>query len=221
MSVKNYLDIRYAFPGYTFILFVVGTSYPFFYEWLQTFPTDVSKIVVGIITVLGTSPIGFLISQLWYLFPIKNWFGSSVYGDQMENKKRKYVKLLHDNQVKKDRYSTVHVLDYLISNSNDNAKKYLSKRWDMYNIMGSTVIAIFIGWLFGILFRNHIVSYCIQGPIFHEWVVSAIGLILIIIFAKSGMPIMRKEHEYMTYTVINKEMKNPFWKDNFEAFFDT
>jgi hypothetical protein len=125
--------------------------------------------------------------------------------------------LVHNLNVNQDRYITVQVIDYLYNSyKNKQIKEYIGKRWNMYNIMGSTIFGIILGVVFGCLLRNHIEYYSTTLLIVHEKVVALIGIVLILAFF-SGMHITRKEHEYMLWNLLYDAITNNEvdWKKSF------
>jgi len=212
MSMRNFLDIRYTFPGYTFIIFFIGISYNHLQYFLPKIEGTTISLLIGLSAIIIGAPIGFYVSQVWYFFNTMNYFGLGVYGSQI--KKRKYIELLHEKGIDESRHITINVLDYLfhqgIKNQN-TLREYVRKRWNMYNIMGSSIAAIISGIFFGVLFRNHISSYCDEWFYIHEITVFIIGVILIGLFS-SGMYIFRIEHENMVYTIVRNQMINNEWK---------
>ena len=61
MSMRNFLDIRYTLPGYTFLLFLVGINVPKLPYLLENIGNPSASFVVGLLTIVSGSPLGFLI----------------------------------------------------------------------------------------------------------------------------------------------------------------
>jgi len=220
MSMRSFLDIRYTLPGYTFLLFVFVINVPKLPPYLENMGDPFISIFIGIITVVSGAPLGFLISQIWYLFLTQNWFGIGIYGKQ--GNKKKYIDYLHKKGVIEDKTITVNVLDYLYHQcDNKDLKDYVNRRWNMYNIFGSTSFAVIIGTIFGLLFRNHLEPITISNILLHEKVMVVLGIFLIGCFY-FGMKPVRDEHEYMVWIIIrNVVRKDRYWKEKFpNSFFN-
>ena len=67
MSERSLFNIRYTFPGYTFLLFVVMMSSQ--QLWFKVKDTGLGffTAIFAFIYLLSGAPIGYFVSQLWYL----------------------------------------------------------------------------------------------------------------------------------------------------------
>ena len=71
MSERSFFDLRYAVPGFTFLLFLVLILRVEFLSFLRLFTTPDTSLVgfsLGLLTLMSGSVIGFLISQIWYAY---------------------------------------------------------------------------------------------------------------------------------------------------------
>ncbi|MCW4012161.1 MAG: hypothetical protein NWF07_04120 [Candidatus Bathyarchaeota archaeon] len=216
MADRSFFDVRYTLPGYTFIIFLTFTLSGFPYE--DTITNIVTLAISG-------APIGFLISQLWYFLLYQScWQGS--YG--RKDNPRVYMRYLHQKLGVSKRYDpSSTVLDYLYHLcKNETLKGHVDRRWDLYNIMGSSFIAVLLGLLVGHLWMcdpesiiKHDFSVIISNINFP---VLLLGYITLCLF-KGGMEKVVAEHDHMTLTILqnvieNKEFENTVF---FEGYFDT
>jgi len=218
MSIRSFLDIRYSLPGFSFMIFVAGIALSKLPDYLNKIGNPTTSIVMGLLALASGSPLGFLLSQTWYISQTKNWFGFGIYG-----KNRKYIEFLHKEGVIEDEAITINVLDYLYHQcDNQHLKDYVNRRWNMYNIFGSTIMAIIIGIVFGLFFRNHIETINVNIYLLFEKIIIVLGIVLVILF-NSGKNNARTEHEYMVLTIIrNVVEKNRYWKEKFpKSYFST
>ncbi len=218
--MRSYLDVRLTLPGYSFLLFVIGVNIPNLSQYLDKIGGPTTSIVMGVLTFVSGAPIGFLVSQGWYFIITKNFFGLSLYGNK--NKKRRYIDFLHSEGVRKDKFVTVNVLDYLYHQcDNQYLKNYVDKRWNMYNIFGSTSVAIIVGMIFGLLFRSCSGPISIDTILLPDIIVIVSGIILIILFMLVSRRV-RYEHEYMVWTIlVNVVRTKGYWKELFpKSFFE-
>lgn len=152
MSERMFFTLRYALPGYIFLLAVVSMNWTilcslFFSEELGAMFTALFVFLY----LLSGSAIGFLVSQLWYTF-----FNYRLFG--------KYGVLPEVTKILRDRYKKslkkeidVHKLhlysDYIQRLHVDKEMlMYAERRWDLIHLFGSTIFSLPIGLLIGFYF---------------------------------------------------------------------
>jgi hypothetical protein len=214
MSIREFFETRYSIPGWTVFIWMVGTAFPAVSHWLTSFDDSMIPLGLTLIPIFIGNPLGYYVSQLWYLFVVNNWFDSNVYGSLEENKKREYIKVLENyNLPISDKYVTVEIIDYFLNTSGDeNNINYVNQRWDIYNMMGATIISIILGWTLGIGFaRYKKIELGLTFPLFGfnavEIIFAIAGIILIFLLLKNGIPVSRKEHEHMLSVVIHNHIR--------------
>jgi len=172
MSARSFFDLRYAVPGYTFILILLLINVLILQSQLQclTKISDVIGILLGFLTLLSGQPIGFLVSQIWYsLFDRLGWRSKVM--------KEPFEILVKNNHVLKEFRQVI--FDYLMnSEKNQNLRYYLDRRWDLGNLLGSTAIAVLLSGFFGYLVRLCFFLSEVQ-PI--TWTVYDLGIIIILV----------------------------------------
>lgn len=70
MSERTYFSFRYAIPGYTFLAIILLINIEYFIEHMKQLSDSITLfgIILGFFTLLSGSAIGFIISQIWYVF---------------------------------------------------------------------------------------------------------------------------------------------------------
>jgi hypothetical protein len=151
---RSFFNMRYAVPGFTFILISILTSYPTLKDIL--FPIADATLVAAFLaffSLLGGGAIGFLVSQVWHLVDFWLFYGN--YG--------KFRKLREDLKTEyhlsDDRLEQVFRMDNLFNSlSERRIQIYAQRRYDLMHTCGSTLIATILGYALGILIRIHIFS---------------------------------------------------------------
>jgi hypothetical protein len=115
MSDRPFFNIRFAYPGYTYLLFIGLLSF----EKLQSIlkePVGLWETIIGFLLLLSGAPLGFLISQTWYL----------IFGLYLKTDSEEFVE------------------KYLIVSKchNEEVRNYVFRRVDILNTLGSTMVSI-------------------------------------------------------------------------------
>lgn len=148
MSERTFFTLRYALPGYTFILMSILVAYP---ELQLVLPQIEDATLVGaflaFLYLLSGGAIGFLVSQPYYV--IYNLFIAGRYGGLTEMREflRKKYHLTDDIG------RQIIFFNYIKSLSDKEFQIYAQRRWDLMHICGSTFVATIIGLIFGFLIR--------------------------------------------------------------------
>ena len=148
MPERSFFDIRSTFPGYAFLLIVISSIAPHAVDLAtkelkslgMTSSADVSgtlTVVLGALFILNGAPIGFLVSQPWYL---------------ISKELLLWRNLLVDFQLPDfTKTETIVRADLtLYSLSNRDIVDYIRRRLDLLNTMGSMIIAIIFGCIVSI-----------------------------------------------------------------------
>lgn len=128
--------MRYASPGYTFILLVFLVAFPSLQRILLQDATPASAqlvtVFLAIFTLLEGSAIGFLISQIWYLIyngPLLKCFKL--------RQARDFLQRTYGVDAEDFGLQTV-FLDYAMQLSRKDMLTYTQRRWDLLHTIGST-----------------------------------------------------------------------------------
>lgn len=99
---------------------------------LNSIPKEAVGPVLSVVFVLGGAPIGFLISQPWYLLYREVWWtrqGVMFEYKQKHSLETEVALAKADQQIIR----------------NDKLARYLNHRWDLVHLLGSEVLAIWLG----------------------------------------------------------------------------
>ena len=227
MSERQFFSLRYTLPGYTFVLMAIFVVAPQL-QILFPEPKDIELVVVFLGFLLSGNPIGFLISQIWYIwFKSKlMWFRCICFrkflfgkGASIQEEKRKKIRKKFDLKEDKDR--EIMFLDYITTFPNrDNSKtqllNYTQRRFDLVHIFGSTLVCLVFGFLFGYLIRLYF--HIVNGIAFvlnfwiYDFPVIIIAMILLALLILSLHNIYT-EHalvsELLTWQVMNSNSFPP------------
>ena len=239
MAQRTFFSLRYALPRYTFILMSILVLFPVL---TRIFAQSDSVTLIGsflaFLYLLSGAAIGFLVSQVWYVV-----FNSRLFEEKILCKFyfRDMKIFLESNY---GRFSDCsHMLlfsDYVHRLSNEKIQLYTQRLWDLIHTFGSTITALILGSLFGLVVRNgwfdpqtpldigalleKIAQFCASTPKFEtcmhaEMKMSDIGVILIILalfcLLCQGLLHALKNHAEGTYTSVREVVnlgKLPCWK---------
>jgi hypothetical protein len=152
MSERTYFSLRYALPGFTFILMVVLIIWPSLKELVLNnqarFDVGFVSAFLALFTLLEGSALGFLISQPWHLF-----YDFALRRNALGSAKR-FLRD-HYNLVGRRRHPHEQEIfhDYMIHLADKQLLEHLQRRWDLLNTVGSTLTAVLVGSLVGFLIR--------------------------------------------------------------------
>jgi hypothetical protein len=179
-TIRDFFDVRYALPGWVFIIFSL--------LWNR----QIANLLLGnLLALLGIFvagiPVGYILCQIWYsLFYIKN--------------NKDHLKLLDDYGVKKDLLIRRTVCDYIFNLYVDNKlKAYINRRWAFINILGSSVVSLIIATIFGWLCATYVTPKESPSYYFSLWI---FGFIFLILFIKGYVNILQ-EYEKMNVIIVN------------------
>lgn len=152
MSERGYFAFRYAIPGYTFMLIVIAFNHIPLLNFLGT--TEVGQVfgaIVGLLSLLAGSALGFLISQIWFWwFLRKRSQGPGVYGiKELKQADKTFMEKLRKLGLLKEVESNKEVLlaisDYIFHRESEVFLGIIYRRWDFYHVLSSTLITLPIG----------------------------------------------------------------------------
>lgn len=178
MSGRDYFDLRYAIPGFTFILLIVAINYgPLSTKLL---PPDNNNtyftIFFGIVSLLSGSAIGFLISQGWFTF--HNWNGGILSIRDLESARNSLITNFELKGVsetispvigipiiglrvlkEKDRHDNRKLdclLTYLLHHcESERTNGYIQRRLDIYQTLSCTLSSLALSVVLGLAIRHY------------------------------------------------------------------
>lgn len=148
MLERTFFSLRYALPGYTFILIIVLVAYPELEKFLfQIEDVAMVSAFLAFLSLLGGGALGFLISQVWYAFYHRCRRGRYGMVPKTIEFLRKEYGLIKDNQ------HEVVFFDYVHSLADEKRVAYTQRRFDLMHTCGSTLVSTLIGSIFGLFIR--------------------------------------------------------------------
>lgn len=233
MPERTFFTLRYALPGYTFVLVALLVAYPKLESIIlnNATPIDVTLVsaFLAFFTLLSGGAIGFIVSQVWY-----NLYHFCVLSHDVR-KARKFLEEKYN--LTKDTHHQVVFLDHVFHLSSKETIAYMGRRFDLKHTLGSMLSATFIGSLFGLLvrvdwFRTDIMlkdiidslsgAYVpLHVPSLTAYDVGAIIIITILsIFLFTSYRYISKEFAMMAYVSVRKVVKSELFPNSkAEAYF--
>jgi hypothetical protein len=142
------------------------------------FPIEDIAIVgafLAFASLLGGAAIGFLVSQVWYVFFLYMLRGK--YGRLPETRKLLEKKF---NLTENINYQ-LRFLDYILYHSKEQLQTRVQRRYDLIHLCGSTLVSTIIGVLLGILIRIGILPNSNLSDIRINFSMTTLDVTLIII----------------------------------------
>ncbi len=167
ISERGYFSLRYAIPGYTLILLVIGINLnPLLH--IKPIVGNIPAFGVFLTFLLSGSAIGFLVTQVyWWRFQRKVGILGvdklkkpmiSALATTFNLDEKKLLAICCEDEKRK----LLAVLDYIShSDKRKSLHTLVERRWDMYHLLASTEHTIYIGTIFGGITRvidGHLLS---------------------------------------------------------------
>jgi len=163
MSEREYFSLRYAIPGYTFILLLIAINYiPLIEVLKRTGVESAFGAFLAFLSLFTGSAIGFLVSQFWYWrFGSQPLLGTEQLKPAAVEIYKRYLKKHKEEEEKdisqeiKDKIEAIGwVFEYIIRRDKEEKFfEYATRRWDMYHVFSSTRYALIIGAVVGLFCR--------------------------------------------------------------------
>ncbi|MHC3129433.1 MAG: hypothetical protein IBV52_05080 [Candidatus Bathyarchaeota archaeon] len=153
MSERAYFGLRYAVPGYTFILILIITNaVPLIQILDRTGKPEIFAALLAFTSLLTGSALGFLVSQFYWWRFNKNGGILGIneikgVGDAIGHG---YVPPKEEKEKKK---VTAAILDFVIYLQEKPLLNYVWRRWDIYHLLVATYYTLWMGLLSGIITR--------------------------------------------------------------------
>ena len=188
---RSFFDVRYTFPGFTFLLLVlsaigswlfhltVGRSYAG-----QNVPPELLVVLVGALFLLNGAPVGFLVSQPWLIIHKVFFMG------------RTYLREFRQEQEHGQGISeSIVLMDFeILRRADDRQLRHLQRRWDLLNLLGSEVSSISCGLLIASILRIVLIGdltfQYIPLVLWIEYILGGFTLILLYL----GLAYVVREH---------------------------
>jgi len=180
MSERTFCNIRYALPGFSFVIAFLLCSPYLVLTKISAEVLSLYDVSIGVSSIIGISSLGVLTSQVWHnlfntLLREKMEGESFSYMSKMsysKSEKIKNIKYQIKNVKKVDYVDKLMIRDYILfylmlKRDVNNGKPsqcirdYLSRRWDLLTTIGAGYVSYILGGFLGavinsIFFRNSI-----------------------------------------------------------------
>jgi len=164
MSEREYFSLRYAIPGFTLILIIIGINYVPLLKIMEiTRLESAFGAFLAFLSLFTGSAIGFLVSQVWWCWLRWRRIILNVFKPMEDTL---ITKCGFKPPRKKDEEQKVvsAILDFLLLKT-DSEKfwKYAQRRWDMFHVFSSTLVTMIIAYILGIILRIYYEFSIFQG----------------------------------------------------------
>lgn len=220
---RSFFNLRYAFPGYTFILLNVLVNLRILLFFFLTYmpkiglsdtATTLLGILFGFFTLMSAAPIGFLVSQCWYVMR-ENILG----GDCRRCRPSKPYRVLRDEfEVRGEKENLETVYNYIVHSCPiSGVHSYLNRRWDLCMLFGSIGTAIVLGLGSAYITRGFIVKVpksqqtFVNWPIY-DWTIFIVSFLLLVLLF-FGFRKIRQDHQSMCTFLIKLTAKKKELRD--------
>jgi len=229
MSERSYFSLRYAIPGYTFILLVITLNYVPLLEILKTYGFESAfGAFLAFLSLLSGSAIGFLLTQFYW-----RWF--QFRGAEYSAEPRSIKTLINKYDLarcdeiedKKEAHACkkkiIVIHDYITHYEREKQKGvfiYIERRWDIYHLLSSTFHTLLIGSVSGLFFRiaSHFLlfEFPLSGELFQgfydflgteeSWVmlIIIVLVILLLYLLQKGRKWVIYQHDAASSAIISK-----------------
>jgi hypothetical protein len=211
-SDRGYFTLRYILPGYTFLLLIISINFLPLLTFINKISSpEIFGIIIAVVTLFTGSPLGFIVSQVWWLrFHQKGGIlGLKEFHEEKEIIEKQFQGIL---KVNNNMEVIEAILDLSIFLEED--KKLLDliqRRWDMYHNLSSTYYTMGIGYLFGVIFRVilHLNGFLIEDNDIQIWYIfSIITFLMIILFYKAREEMLKRYYPLHKAIVMKSLYKN-------------
>jgi len=183
ITARGYFQYRWAIPGFTFILVVLGVNLIPLIEFLKAGVSEGFGVLLAFLSLLTGSALGFLVTQpYWYCFNKRGISGLRGFENVHQILAKYHYDLDKDTEERGDA-----VLDFIIYlHKDDKFLDYAQRRWDMYHLLSSTCwtleVSLIIAYFCRILLvlRAFLIS---RGAFSIDWYIVGTELSLVLYFS--------------------------------------
>jgi len=167
-------ELRISVPGWIFaITFVLNLVFcPEFVKWLQDPKTilglktsgEILPIVLGIFTIFGASPVGFILSSIvFYFFNLRKGYHRiweknfpKIYLEKFDEKIKEipFKKPIKEKEALDSLFSF-----YWQKSDNKDLTDWVSRRFTTYFLNGSIILAMILGYIFSWVLIYNLTKY--------------------------------------------------------------
>lgn len=172
MSNREYFSLRYAVPGFVFILVIIGINYNTFFQILTNEGmTDYFGVALSLFSLFAGSAIGFLISQIWFAYFHYNRLYAKLAEPIEEIMEKKFGLIKKGDKeikkIKKNRDIAFGAsIDYLLLNMDKKNKwEFFQRKVDIYHVLSSALVSLLFGTVIGLILRGG-TQWILYGKLF-------------------------------------------------------
>lgn len=198
---RSFFQHRFTLPGAVFFLVIIVINIEYIFNIIidylkndrEVIDIGISVIISGI-SLLSLTSFGFIFNQFWYC--CNNRISQNYFETKDDPRIRDIV---GDEYCKKNWKECMIIYHYYsnIANNNKILQRYLIRRWDMMNVLGSSIFSI----IFGLLAGN-----ALFYVLYQEWkdaspcvaILLSLFFVLVIFLIMGGIERIREEHREMT-----------------------
>lgn len=209
--IRSYFSLRYALPGYTFLTIILLMNIESFIIVMQepSYSTEFLGIILGFLSLLSGSAIGFIVSQPWYFC-----YNYIIKGTKIVERRRPHRRLNkvieHIEELIIEPSDRISIMAYILTlKIPDKITIYINRLNDMLNSLASTISAIASGLISGHIIRREIFK---KGCGDYDGIIWGF-FIIFSLFILLNCYIVYKEHDSMADLMIrlkSKELKKEF-----------
>lgn len=214
---RTFFSLRYTIPGYTFLLILILVTMP---KLLVLFTASLSTDLIGMFLgfLLSGPPVGFLVSQIWYvLFKsdclMKSGFWRTLClskGMDVQKERREFLRSKYN--LKEQYHQELTFSDYLhtlLGKTGDPWRDYTERRFNLMHILGSSFFSAIFSTVVGYI--TILAIFAIDGVtlpiIFYEIGLLAF-IIVTLIFLLHSLRNIHLEHALASQVSIKKAVND-------------
>jgi len=206
MASRSYFDYRFSLPGFSFLLIIVLINLRFliYYSVEKKIMFDLMGLMFGFISLLSGSALGFLISQFWYFI-----FNYVLKINYILKKRPHYSFLIKNFENYKEKDKLLSLMNYMIISliKDKRMSDYITRRTDLFNILGATGTSLFLGFVSGIIINMVILKKTITGETYVNWcrynILIFISILIVLLIIFLNMVRIWKETDTMVEVLIS------------------
>jgi hypothetical protein len=146
MPEREYFSLRYAVPGFIFILVLVGMNFLPIMVFLQFMgATEIFGVILAFLSLFSGSAIGFVVAQVWFCY--YHWRRPYAKLFKKQEPLVEHMFGLKQGVAGKDKDVRLSaILDFIVLNEKDKRYwEYFQRRWDLFHTLSSILVSVLLG----------------------------------------------------------------------------
>lgn len=188
MSARSFFDNKRMYPVFTLFLgFILMNPIFIFNREFSQIVID-NAVFLGIITIVGISPLGFLAAQAWHILLAicrrstlcfrKSIREINFLIEFTDDQNQESWHRNHSLLMIRDFFFHYHVIRKQGEKKGMYIGNYLSRRWDLINTLGSGFSSYFLGAIVGLFYNGWLMRDSAQINLFNETITVNTDLII-------------------------------------------